>query len=97
MRIKDTDVERFLIWGRNYGEIESFKKLDAVGRKWVIKLPPGRTFTASGMNPGMLERAIVPDEFVLTSREALTFGFGLAIAGGMSRTRDEHAKREWGW
>lgn len=96
-RVSDEEVERYLIWGRNYGEIESFKRVADKGRKWLIVLPPGTTATASGMRPGFIEGSIVPDQFVLTSREALSFGFGLAVAGARPETRDVVANREWGW
>lgn len=96
-RVTDDMVEGYLIWGRNYGEVESFRRVAPSGRKWMIKLPAGTTVTSSGMEPGFLERRIVPDELVLTSREALAFGMGLAVAGGRPTTRDAFSRREWGW
>jgi hypothetical protein len=90
-------AERWLIWARNYKEIESFKKVGPRGSKWLVKMPEGVTITASGMEPGFIERSLVPDEFVLTNREALVFGMGLAAGGSRPTTRDEFAAREWGW
>lgn len=97
MRATDKDVRSWLVWARNYGEIASFEITAATGRKWLIRLPDGATITASNREPGMLERRIVPGEFVLTSREALAFGMGLAIAGARREARDSFAAREWGW
>jgi hypothetical protein len=67
------------------------------GRKWVIRMPDGQTITASGQEPGIIERSIVPDEMVFTSREALAFGMGLAVAGARPMARSSFANREWGW
>lgn len=99
MRVNDYNVERFLAWGRNYGEIESYEKIAASGRKWLVRLPAGRTFTVDGGEVTWLTgpAGIVPDELVLTSREALAFGYGLAVAGGSAKTRREFAVREWDW
>lgn len=99
-RVSDYEVERWLVWARNYGEIEQFKKVKGSARKWLVTLPdpPGvRPITASGMEPGMIERCIVPEEFVLTSREAIAFGYGCAIAGARPETRPALAAREWNW
>lgn len=97
MRVTDYEIERWLTWGRNYGEIASFRRVAARGRKWAITLPEGSTITASGAEPGFLERSIVPDEFVLTSREALAFGMGLAVAGDRPFPREAVARTQWGW
>lgn len=96
-RVDDYEVDRYLVWARNYGEIESYERVAGKGRKWLIRLPAVAPVTASGMEPGWSERSIVPQEFVLTSREALAFGFGLAVAGARSETRAETARREWDW
>jgi hypothetical protein len=90
-------VGDWLVWGRNYGEIASYKRVTDAGRKWLVAIPEGVTITASGMEPGMIERRIVPDELVLTSREALAFGMGLAVAGSRPDSRRVVAEREWGW
>lgn len=99
MRVSDYTVERYLTWARNYGEIESYKRLATAGRKWLIRLPAGTTTTIHGSDVDLLTGAdgIVPDELALTSREALVFGYGLAVAGGRSETRRSFAAREWGW
>lgn len=96
MRVTDEMVKRYLIWARNYGEIQSFSIAADSGRKWLIKLPEGATVTASGMEPGWIERSIVPDELMFTSREALAFGMGLALAGSRSEPRLA-AQEKWGW
>jgi hypothetical protein len=96
MRVTDDMVKRYLVWARNYGEIESFSIAARSGRKWLIRIPEGMPVTASGMAPGFLERAIVPSEFMLTSREALAFGMGLALAGSQPEPRSV-AQEIWGW
>lgn len=96
-RVSEDQVRHFLIWGRNYGELRSYRSLPVRGRRWMITLPGDRPITASGMDPGLIERNLVPVEFVLTSREALAFGYGLAIAGARDELRSAYAKREWGW
>jgi hypothetical protein len=99
VRVTDENVREWLVWARNYGEIESFEIAIASksGRKWLIRLPPGITVTASNSEPGILERRIVPNELMMTNREALAFGMGLAIAGARRETRYSFAAREWGW
>lgn len=97
MRVSEDEVRHFLIWGRNYGEIESYRSVATRGRRWAVSLPAGRIVTASGMEPGWTERSLVPVEFVLTGREALAFGYGLAAAGSRDEPRASFAKREWGW
>jgi hypothetical protein len=100
-RVKDYDVERFLVWARNYKEIESYKKLSGTGaRKWRIQLSlTADPITASGGSGLLLgrETETVPREFILTSREALAFGYGLAVAGSQEQTRAEFAKANWDW
>jgi hypothetical protein len=39
---------------------------------------------------------VVPREFVLTAREALAFGYGVAV-GGRAERRADFARREWQW
>jgi hypothetical protein len=97
MRVTDDMVRRYLVWARNYGEIESFSIAADSGRKWLIRIPEGTTATASGSEPGFIERDIIPDELMLTSREALAFGMGLALAGSRSETRSTTSQREWKW
>lgn len=95
-------VEGFLVWGRNYEEIEGWRILTGPGtesgRKWLITLPG--IVTASGAPSDDLTNygrgRVVPASFVLTSREALAFGYGLAAAGP-HEARAEFARREWGW
>lgn len=100
-RVTDDLVHGFLVWARNYGEIESFERISERGRKWKIRL--AAPVAAKGNDtPDILDRMFggakrwVPQEFVLTSREALTFGYGCAVAGQREARRD-FAKREWGW
>jgi hypothetical protein len=96
-RVTDDMVTGFLVWARNYGEIESYRQVADSGRKWRIRLPMGEPpVTASGRHAWTEDR-IVPTEFVLTSREALAFGYGVALAGGRTELRADFAKREWGW
>jgi hypothetical protein len=83
-RVSEDTVHSFLTWARNYGEIESFKIVADSGRRWKIVLPE------------VWSENMVPREFVLTSREALAFGYGLAV-GGASERRSDFASREWGW
>jgi hypothetical protein len=90
-------VRNWLVWGCNYGEIESFKMVAESGRKWLVKMPEGVTITGSGMAPGWLEDRIVPNELVLTNREALVFAMGLAVGGSRPTTRAEFAAKEWNW
>lgn len=99
MRVSDHTVERFLAWARNYGEIETWRRVATSGRKWLIRMPEGRTFTVDGGDVGLLTSSdgIVPDELVLTSREALAFGYGLAVAGGRGESRQDFAARERDW
>lgn len=97
MRVSEDDVRGFLTWGRNYGEIESYRSIATRGRRWAVSLPAGRIVTASGALPGWTETNLVPVEFVLTGREALAFGYGLAVAGASTETRQSFAAREWGW
>jgi hypothetical protein len=97
LRVTDDAVDHWLVWARNYGEIESYKKIAERGRKWLVKMPEGVTITASGMELGFLERNLVPDEIVLTNREALVFGMGLAAGGSRPTPRAEFAAKEWGW
>lgn len=96
MRVTDDEVMSWLTWMRNYGEISSFKKLGARGRKWLIILPEGATITKTGGEMSVLD-SLVPDEFVLTSREALTFAMGAAVGGSRSETRRQTATGRWGW
>lgn len=97
-RVTDEMVRGFLIWGRNYGEIENFALIAQSGRKWRITLPA--IATASGAPSDDLTNysgsRIVPAEFVMTSREAFAFGYGLAVAGPRE-PRADFAAREWGW
>lgn len=97
-RVRDRDVESFLTWARNYTEIDSYKKLpNTTGRKWLIEIPNVEPVTASGSRPSWTEGRVVPRSFVLTSREAIAFGYGLAIAGARPETRAVFAAREWNW
>ncbi len=99
-RVTDDMVRSFLVWGRNYGEIERFERLPGGGRCWRVVLPAsvrshGKDTDLLGVFADAPER-IVPTEFVLTSREALAFGYGLAAAG-ITMSRAEFAAQNWGW
>lgn len=98
MRVSDDTVVSYLNWARNYGEIQSFSQIAKRGRKWLVIMPEGVTFTKDGGDVGVLtgQDGIVPDELVLTSREALVFGYGLAVAGARVPRRVT-AERRWGW
>lgn len=95
MRVSDDDVRRALTWARNYGEIASYEALPERGRKWLIRLPDV-PITVQGGERRWLSND-VPVELVLTSREALAFGWGCAVAGARQEPRREFAAREWGW
>jgi hypothetical protein len=99
MRVTDEIVRGFLTWAKNYGEIESYERIASAGRKWRITLPT--IATASGAPADDLTNygsaRVVPAEFVMTSREAVAFGYGLAVAGGRVETRATFAARKWGW
>lgn len=93
MRATDEMIRSVLTWARNYGEIDSFKMVTPRGRKWLIRLPAER-----GIGSRLFRNRpqdTVPREIVLTSREALAFGYGCA-AGGI-HDRAEFAREEWGW
>lgn len=97
-RVRNYDVEHCLMWARNYKEIDNFELLPGGPRKWRITMPDGPPITVSGMEPGFIERQVVPTELVLTSREALTFCYGLALRGARhSESRAAFARREWSW
>jgi hypothetical protein len=97
MRVTDDEVRRWLAWARNYDEIESWESVARRGRRWLIRLPDtGTPVTASGMEPGWLERSVVPTELVLTGREVIAFCMGAAVARSQPRTAREKQK-EWGW
>ncbi|MCA1571008.1 MAG: hypothetical protein LC798_11945 [Chloroflexi bacterium] len=97
-RVTDEIVHRFLVWARNYEEIESFRKIAPSGRCWRIRIRPG--VRADGMDRSVLDDIlgdddrVVPTEIVLTSREALVFGYGCAVAGA-SRHRDDWTQEDW--
>jgi hypothetical protein len=100
-RVTDGMVRDYLVWARNYGEIESFEKIAPGGRCWKITLPAVcRAHGGDGpLLGGMWEdrpHKVVPREFVLTAREALAFGYGVAVGGASERRRD-FAAREWQW
>lgn len=92
-RVRDDTIRSFLTWARNYEEIAWFERVDDVGpRCWRIVLMPGEPIFShpNPIWPGLAEQdEIVPAEMMLTAREALVFGYGLAV-GGMSKDR-----REW--
>lgn len=93
-RVSEDAVRSALTWARNYGEIESYSVVAPSGRRWKVVLAPT---PVSGATDGItLLSGVVPGEMVLTSREALAFAYGCAVAGAKER-RAEFAAREWGW
>lgn len=98
MRVTDAMVRGFLHWAHSYREIESFEKLEGGGRCWKIVLKASVWAYAADGQWWVMNRPErrVPEEFVLTAREALAFGYGLAI-GGASERRADFARREWQW
>lgn len=99
-RVTDEMVRGFLVWARNYGEVESFEKVATRGRCWKIVLPGvrrahGKSAPLLGIMEDRPDR-LVPTEMVLTTREALVFGYGVAV-GGAAERRSDFAAREWGW
>jgi hypothetical protein len=94
-RVSEDAVRSALTWARNYGEIESYEVVAKSGRRWKIVLS-GPT-PVSGSTDGItLLSGVVPGEIVLTSREALAFAYGCAVAGAKER-RADFAARAWGW
>lgn len=98
-RVTDDDVLRWLAWARNYGEIESFRRVAKRGRKWLILMPLDEHRTRDGdhLRGGLMghrEEDVVPREMVLTSREALVFAYGCA-AGGWMRSRLDWTQEDW--
>lgn len=97
-RVTDDMVRDFLIWAKNYGEIASYQKIADSGRKWKIVLP--EVVEASNFHNALsiinivTPERLVPVEIVLTSREALVFGYGLAVAGARG-SRAAFAKEHW--
>lgn len=99
MRATDEMVRSFLQWARNYGEITNYELIASRGRKWKITLPAIATKTGAPSDDltNFGASAIVPATLVMTNREAIAFGYGLAVAGSRPTTRREFAAREWGW
>lgn len=92
-RVTDEMVDDFLAWARNFEEIISYRKITKSGRKWLIKIRPG-VFAASHMTLFLRPDNVVPEELVLTSREALVFGYGIAVAGEC-RSRHDWTQEDW--
>lgn len=90
MRVDDEVIREFLTWARTYEDIAYWEHLPGGGRCWRIVLVE-REEIGSHPDPAFprLPEQVVPTEMVLTAREALVFGYGLAVAG-VSRDR-----REW--
>lgn len=95
-RVKDDDVASALIWARNYGEIESYTLIAPSGRKWLVRTAVQTTIRGDEPGIGLMAAAPVPSNLVFTSREALAFAYGLAIAGA-HHGRQAFAAREWDW
>lgn len=102
-RITHEMITGFLVWARNYEEIISWEDLGskAGSKRWKIVVQPGITATGDDIEDdpffsilGPNIDRIVPHELVLTSREALVFGYGLAVAG-LCRSRKEWTHEEW--
>lgn len=97
MRVSDDDVRHWLTWARNYEEIESFANVAERGRKWKITLAEPATADGAPLGGFMGHRpeTVVPEEVVLTSREALAFCMGCAAARRVESFTRKH--EEWGW
>lgn len=94
LRVTDEMVRSALAWARNYEEISEFELVAKAGRKWRVKLARP-ILVGSGFIVGRPQDA-VPPELVFTSREALAFAYGCAVAGHR-HGRAEYAKERWGW
>jgi hypothetical protein len=96
MRATDEMVRSALTWARSYEEIGSFGLIAPAGRKWRVGLASS-VVVGSGLWPGPdRPQDMVPDELVLTNREALAFAYGCAVAGAR-HGRAEFAREKWGW
>lgn len=103
-RITDEQVIHSLTWARNYGDVESWKRIAKSGPKWLVRFsfPEPMTFDYHGpMSPFesntnflMAPRPedIIPREMVLTNREALLVCYGLAIGGERPEARSVYRK-----
>lgn len=93
-RATDGMIQGFLLWAVNYEEIISFTKIAPYkGRCWKIVVPEGIYANAMNLSWRFPEQ-YVPSEMILTAREALAFGYGLAIAGS-SRDRRDWTQADW--
>lgn len=95
MRATDEMARSALTWARNYEEIESFEMIASAGRKWRVRLR-GAVLVGSGLWLTGRPQEAVPDELILTNREALAFAYGCAV-GGSAHGRAEFAHERWGW
>lgn len=93
-RVTDSMVEHWLIWARNFGEIigwnngkgELWSAPVKGSRRWRVRLTPGVTADGQPFRAkeglfdilGHTPEDAVPNELMLTSREALVFGMGCA-------------------
>lgn len=104
-RITHEQVRSYLQWARNYGEIIDFQKIAKSGRCWMIEVEPGirpmATDSPTGRGGDLLmdfggvdARTVIPEVMVLTTREALLFGWGLAVAG-LGKPRTEFGDDDW--
>jgi hypothetical protein len=99
-------VEHWLLWARHFGEIigwdngkgELWSTPVKGSRRWRVRLTPG--VTADGQpfraQEGFLDilghkpEDVVPNELMLTSREALVFGMGCAVGRASARLDPEN-------
>lgn len=95
MRVTDEMVREYLVWARNYEDIAYFERIPGGGRCWRIVLVE-REEIGSHPDPAFprTPEQVVPTEMVLTGREALAFGYGLAVAG-VARDRREWADADF--
>lgn len=96
-RVIEETLRHWFAWARNYEEIEEFKSVAPRGRRWRVRVRPGITADGHPLTTGLMghrAETVVPEEFVLTSREAMAFAYGCAV-GGAARARSEWTQEDW--
>lgn len=88
-RVSEDVIRSYFQWARNYEEIAYYEKLPGGGRCWLVVLVD-RGEVGPYPDPVFRLRPeeVVPTQMMLTSREALCFGYGLAVAGALRDRRD---------
>lgn len=97
VRVNEDDLRHWLAWARNFEEIVEYASVAPRGRRWRIRVRPGVTSDGRPLTSGLMghrPETVVPEEFVLTSREAMAFAFGCAV-GGSSRERSSWTQEDW--